>query len=249
MHPVRIALLTTLLALPASAQVIESRLPKVTDQWLFSGSLFGGLPVGEFKNHEDGAGGIALMLGFQPWRRQPLVMRADFAGMQYGNVNARAFQDVCDAVGNCWTEEVTYSARNHNMMFFQAGPEFMATDGTWRPFGFALVGTTVFSSRATVLANTPLGPDTETRNLFASSNLSTAYGAGVRRVTTKHGREGGFELSLRVTRNAKARYLTESGMNRRADGTWDVSPREGAANVLGIHLGFWVGPHIMWNER
>ncbi|MEX2153846.1 MAG: hypothetical protein WD825_10950 [Gemmatimonadaceae bacterium] len=232
----------------AQAQLIPTRQPSLSDQWVFSGSLFGGLPVGEFKKHEDGGGGGELMVGFQPWRRQPFVLRGSFAGMKYGGVKARAYQDVCDAF-TCWTEEITYDARNHSMWILQGGPEFMATDGTWRPFGFAHAGVTFFSSRATLIANGPTGPDPESQSIFSSNNLSTAYGAGIRRVTTKHGREGGFELAFRVTRNAKASYLTEEGIRQNPDGTWAVSPRHGAANVLGIHLGFWIGPHILWNER
>jgi hypothetical protein len=52
-----------------------------------------------------------------------------------------------------------------------------------------------------------------------------------------------------VTRNAQARYLTEQGLVRRSDGSYDVTPRSGAANVAGIHFGIWFGPYINWNER
>lgn len=237
-----------LLSQTAQAQLIPIRQPSLADQWVLSVSGFGGIPVGEFRKHEDGGGGLEFMVGFQPWRRQPLILRGSFAGMQYGAVKARAYQDVCDAF-SCWTEEVTYDARNHSMWILQGGPEFMATDGTWRPFGFAHAGVTFFSSKANLVADSPFGPDPQSQSLFSSNNFSTAYGVGIRRVTTTHGREGGFELSFRVTRNAKARYLTEEGLRRNPDGTWDVSPRAGAANVLGIHLGFWIGPHILWNER
>jgi len=252
MRPLPIALLAGLLAQTASAQIFpvsQPRAPKLTDQWVFSASLFGGLPVGEFKNHEDGGGGLDVMLGFQPWRRQPLVIQGSFGGMQYGALRQRAFQQVCDAGGSCWTEEVTFNARNHSMYFLQGGPEIMATDGTWRPFGFAHAGYTFFSSRANYTASSPMGPVQPSENLFSSNNFATAYGAGLRRVTTRHGRENGFELSFRMTRNAKASYLTEEGVQRNSDGTWTVTPREGAANVLGIHLGFWVGPHVLLTER
>jgi len=249
MRPILCALAGLLLLTgKAESQVIASRPPKLSDQWVFSGSVFGGLPVGEFRKHEDGGGGGELMVGFQPWRRQPLVLRGNFGGMKYGAVRERAYQEVCDAF-TCWIEEVTYDARNHSMWMLQGGPEFMATDGTWRPFGFAHAGMTFFSSRANLIATGPTGSGPESQSLFSSNNFSTAYGAGIRRVTTKHGRESGFELSFRVTRNAKASYLTEEGIRQNPDGTWDVSPRHGAANVLGIHLGFWIGPHILWNER
>lgn len=248
MHRLRFTLLIASLAQAAGAQIIPTREPKPTDQWLFGISGFGGIPVGEFKEHENGGVGLDVMVGFQPWRRQPLVLRGSFGGMQYGALRARGYQDVCDAF-SCWTEEVTYNARTHSMYFLQAGPEIMATDGTWRPFGFAHAGYTFFSSSANYTASSPQGPVQPSENLFSSNNFATAYGAGIRRVTTKHGRENGFELSLRVTRNAKARYLNEDGVRRNADGSWTITPREGAANVLGIHLGWWIGPHILWSER
>ena len=249
MRALRFAVLPALFAQVAGAQIVPTRGPSLWDQWVLSGSFFGGLPVGEFKNHEDGGGGMEVMLGFQPWRRQPLVMRGNFIAMQYGGIKQRAFQQVCDAGGSCWTEEVTFDARNHSMYFWQFGPEFMATDGTYRPFVFALAGTTVFSSRANFAATSPTGPVPESQSLFSSHNFSTAYGAGLRRVTTWHGREHGFELSARVTRNAEAEYLTEEGVRRQSDGSWLITPRKGAANVLGIHIGYWMGPHILWNER
>ena len=71
----------------------------------------------------------------------------------------------------------------------------------------------------------------------------------MRHVGTKYGREGGWELSLHFIRNAKARYLTDQDVQRNTDGSYTITPREGAANVIGIHIGFWGGPFINWNER
>jgi len=254
MRPLGIALFAVLFAQTASAQIFpvpvsESRGPNLSDQWVLSGSAFGGIPVGEFRKHENGGGGVELMLGFQPWRRQPLIIRGDFAVMQYGVLRQRGQQQVCDAGGSCWIEDVTFNAREHSMYFWHIGPEFMATDGKYRPFVFALAGATVFSSKANLAAACPTCTQPPTQSLFSSNNVSSAYGLGVRRVTTWHGREHGFELSTRVTRNAESEYLTEDGVQHNADGTWTVTPRRGAANVLGIHLGYWMGPHILRTER
>lgn len=242
--------LTTLaiVAAPLGAQMFEPRAPRLLDQWVLGLSAFGGIPVGEFRQYENGGGGGEIMLGFQPWRRQPLVLRAHFAAMSYGGQTATGYQDVCDNTG-CWTEVVQYKARSHSMLSTHIGPEIMATDGVWRPFGYAMAGRTFFRSTANIKPTTPTGPAESSESLFSSSNFSTAYGSGIRRVTTQRGREFGLELSARVTRNASARYLTEDGVYRRSDGTYDVQPRQSAANVLGIHFGIWFGPHINWNER
>lgn len=243
-----LALLPLLLAASLHAQVFQPRAPKGTDQLLFGISVFGGLPLGEFKEHEDGGGGAEVMLGFQPWRRQPLAIRLQGGGMLYGALGAYGYQEVCDNTGYCYTERVRYNARNHTMWMWQAGPEIMATDGTWRPFGYALAGYTFFSSWANYKPETTYG--TEYReSLFRSHNFSTSYGAGLRRVTTKYGREGGFELSARVTRNSKASYLNEEGLSRAPDGSLVITPRRGAANVLFLQVGWWIGPYINWNER
>ena len=232
----------------AQAQVLAPREPQKTDLIVFGISAYGGLPMGEFREHENGGGGLDAMLGVQPFRREPLVLRGQFAWMRYDGASAWGYQDVCDEF-SCWTEEVRYNARNHNMFMLHGGPEIMATDGTWRPFGYALGGWTWFKSWVNLKPETPTGPDPETQHLFSSRNFSTMYGAGVRRVGTMIGRESGWELSARFTRNAKASYLTEQGVYRRDDGTYDVAPRHGAANTLGIHIGFWLGPRINWNER
>jgi len=232
------------------AQILLPREPRATDKWLGSFGAFGGLPMGEFKEHEDGGAGAELMLGFQPWRRQPLVLRVQASGMQYGAVGAEGYQQVCDPANpsDCWIERVRYNARNHTMWVLHGGPEIMATDGTWRPFGYAVVGWTFFSSWANFKPQTPTGEE-YSESLFKSRNVSTAYGVGLRRVTTRHGREGGFEFSARFTRNATASYLNEDGLQRNPDGTMTIVPRRGAANVLFLQVGWWIGPYINWNER
>src|SRR5262245_26310798 len=243
----RVALLTLAVSSGAAAQVIPPPQSSAADQWVFGFNFLGGLPRGEFKNHEDGGGGAAGMVGYQPWRRQPLVLRLQGGAMLYSRVEAVTQQQVCDFF-TCHTEEVRYNARNHSMAFVHFGPELMATDGLWRPFGYALAGYTFFNSWAN-LEPSSLSPDQPSEQIFSSHNFSTVYGGGIRRVSTHWGREAGFELSLDVTRNAKARYLTEEGVHQNSDGTWTITPRQGAANVLGIHLGFWIGPNIRYWER
>lgn len=241
--------LALLLMLPAAA--IAQTIPAVdrpwTDKWVFSIDGFGGIPVGDFRNYENGGGGAQGMLGFQLWRRQPAVLRVQAGGLLYSKVNAVVQQPVCDAFG-CQIQEFQYDARDHAMYFIHAGPEFMATDGTWRPFGYALAGYTFFSSTAN-FPPSALIPNQPSENIFSSHNFSSVYGAGIRHVTTHIGRENGFELSFNVTRNAKARYLNERGVRENPDGSFTITPHQGAANVLGIHIGYWIGPHVRYWER
>lgn len=237
------------LSAPLGAQVLQPRQPSWTDKWNFGIGLFGGLPMGDFKDHEDGGGGLDLTLGFQPFRRQPMSIRGTMTFMDYGGLRQHGQQQVCDQFGTCWFEDVEFDARNHTMMTFQGGIEFMATDGKWRPFTYALAGTTVFNSTAAITATGPTGPDQDTESFFTSSNFSQSYGVGLRRVGTRWGRETGFELTTRFTRNVGATFITEDGIEQQSDGTWVATPRSGAANVLGIHIGFWIGPYITIGER
>lgn len=241
-------MLFVLAASAAGAQVFTPRAPRSTDQWLVSFGGFGGLPLGEFRQYEDGGGGAEMMLGFQPWRRQPLVVRLQGGGMLYGAVGAYGYQDVCDQYNSCWTERVRYNARSHAMWSLQGGPEFMATDGRWRPFAYALAGYTLFHSQANYKPSTPYGQE-YSQSLFTSHNFSTSYGGGLRWTRSRYGREKALELSARVTRNAKAQYLTEDGLYQNPDSSWSVSPRRGAANLLILQVSLWIGPYINWNER
>jgi len=244
----RIAAIALLVATGASdAQVIQPRQPSLGDQWTFGFNLLGGIPLGEFKGQGNGGAGGEISIGFQPIRRQPLVLRLSGGGMQYDVARARGFQEVCDTDG-CFTDEVEYNARTHNMWYAQFGPELMVIDGAWRPFAFALAGVTGFASRANFKPTTPGGVESS-QGLHWSTNASTSYGAGIRRAFNSGGRALGVELSSRVTRNGKASYLNESGVQQQPDGTLIVTPRRGAANLLGIYLGFWVGPRVLWNER
>ena len=247
MRIARLLLLAVFLPAVVGAQILAPRQPKWTDKWNFGIGLHGGIPVGEFKEHEDGGAGLDLFLGFQPFRRQPLSIRGNIQFMEYGSLKATGYQDVCDTFG-CYTEQVEYDARNHTMFLFQGGPEIMAVDGKWRPYVFALAGVTVFNSTETIAPTTPTGT-TESQSFFTSSNFSTSYGGGIRRVGTKWGRETGFEISARFTRNENAEYLTERNIVRQPDGTWVATPQRGFANLIGVEIGFWLGPYINWNER
>jgi len=230
------------------AQVLEARQPRFLDQWVWSFGVFGGLPLGDFHKHEDGGGGFELMVGVQPWRRQPFAIRSHLATLVYGSVDEQGQQQVCD-IFSCRIETVDYNARNHVMTSLHFGPEFFATDGPFRPFAYAMFGITWFNSWANLQPTSPTGPSGESTSLFSSHNFSTAYGAGMRFVKTRFGREFGLELAARVNRNAKARYLTEDGVRINASNQWEVTPVRTAAHVLGIHIGFWMGPYINWDER
>lgn len=248
MQPLRIVALLAVVCSTADAQIFQAREPRLRDQWVFGLTAFGGIPVGDFKQKEDGGGGLELAIGFQPFRRQPLVLRGNAGFLMYGRYSRNQDQEVCDFFGNnCQTETVFYDARYHNMSFLQFGPELMATDGRWRPFSYAQAGVTFFNSWANY--GRPSSGVAPSRSLLATRNFSTAYGLGVRHIENSFGREGGFEMAVRFTRNAKARYLNDQGVLRRADGSYDINPQTGAANVLSIHIGVWGGPFINWNER
>ena len=217
------------------------------DQWVFGISGLGGIPVGEFRKNENGGGGLELMIGFQPIRRQPLTIRGQIDWLMYGRIDRDVERDYCDILG-CETYTVYYDSRSHMMFTFQAGPEIAPVKGKWRPFVFALAGSTVFHSNANI-GDPDFSGDPQTDNLFSSANFSTTYGGGLRVVDESERRSGAFELSVHFTRNAKADYLTERGLTRTSSGTWVVRPVRGAANVLLIKLGFWVGPNVPWFER
>src|SRR5689334_11123183 len=98
----------------APAQVLDARLPRVSELWLYSIGGLRVLPLGDFGKHENGGGGFELMVGFQPFRREPLSIRTHVAWMIYGAVTGTAYQDTCDVFG-CRTETVDYNARDHVM--------------------------------------------------------------------------------------------------------------------------------------
>ena len=213
----------------------------------FAAAFLGGRPVGEFRNEENGGFGGEVTIGFQPFRRQPLVLRGSVGGLQYHAVKAFGYQEACDESG-CWLEEVEYNARSHNQWYAYAGPEIMATDGMIRPFAFAMVGRNFFRSTANFKPTTPGGQEFS-QTLFSSNNFSTAYGGGVRWMVSTSGRNIGVELSGRVNRNVDAEYLTERGVVENPDGSVTITPRRGQAHVLGIAIGIWIGPNVLWSER
>jgi hypothetical protein len=244
----RIALLLAAVSQPSSGQVPSSQEPRLLDQWIFGFGVFPAFPVGEFANYQKLAGGAELTVGFQPWRRQPLTIRSNFGWIQYDSFDQNQTGEICDYFGqNCQTETFFYNSQNHSMSFAQIGPEFMATDGTWRPYAFALGGATFFHS--TSRFGSAASGGSGTTGLFFSKNVSSSYGIGIRRVTARDGRQYGFDFGARVLRNAQSEYLTKDGVYRNPDGSYDVAPRSGAANLLIIHIGFNGGPRVHWRER
>jgi hypothetical protein len=231
----------------AAAQIIQPNQAKATDLFTVGASFMGGLPVGEFRREDNGGFGGEVVLGFQPFRGQPLLIRGSAGGMKYGSRKAWGYQETCDDNG-CWLEEQEYDARSHSMYNLQIGPEVFLTSGTIRPFAFATLGRTFFSSRANFKPTTPYGEEWS-QGIFSSNNFSTTYGGGLRWMATTSGRQIGFELSARVHRNIGAEYLTEPRVTENPDGSLVIDPAYGAAHVLGIQLGIWFGPHVRWNQR
>ncbi len=244
---VRIAALALLMATRAAAgeaQIIKSRPARFTDLLVGGLSGFVGLPVGEFQKNEDGGFGGEVMAGVQPFRGQPLVLRANALMFQYGRYDHDVEEEFCGGVdGECETETVFYDSRHHNMFALHVGPEVMATHGTWRPFAFAQAGITFFRSTSSY-GNAYADPLHLT--LLSSHNMSAGYGIGIRNVSKRFGREQGFELSVRLIRNARATWANDAVLRSRGNGTWDVTPRLGAANVLTIQVGAWGGPYVNW---
>jgi hypothetical protein len=224
----------------ASSQILKPRPRAITDLFVGGVSGFVGLPVGQFRENEDGGAGGQAFLGFQPLRAKPLVIRGDVSWLQYGRYNNDTEDEDCDLEGDCHTYVSFSDSRYHNMFTFQAGPELMATRGKWRPFAYAMTGMTLFYSQASY------GDDS--RTLLASHNASSAYGVGVRNVGKRFGRESGLELGLRLTRNPHAQYVNDGALGG-GNGAWTVTPRLGAAHVLAIHVGLWSGPFVNWNDR
>jgi hypothetical protein len=239
---------STVLSTSATAQIFGSRPNKGTDQWIFNLAGLLAVPVGDFRKDEKIGGGLEVAVGFQPFRRQPLVLRGSMGGLMYERYNNNDDDEICDFFGNnCEQVTLFYDSQHHFLSFIQAGPEFMATDGRWRPYAYALAGVSFFNSTASYGDADDSGSGT--RNLFSSHNFSTSYAVGVRRVTQTFGREGGLDLSARFVRNAKARYLTENGVYRDASGNFAISPRSGAASLLIIQVGITGGPFVNWSER
>lgn len=246
-------LLTAFLALcvagEAAAQIFaqpQPRTPKLTDLFVAGGGVFGGLPVGEFKQHEDGGFGLQGEIGIQPFRRQPLSLRINTGMLLYSRYNRDIEEEYCDGSGSCQDFTVYYDSRSHEMWFLQAGPEVFATDGFWRPFASATVGWTWFDSD---LSFGYYDDPNVFQSLQNSRNVSQIYSIGMRWVKVRHGRENGPELSFRFVRNSKARYLNEDGFRANSDGTFTLTPITGAANVLLIQFGWWMGPHVLPSER
>jgi hypothetical protein len=245
---IRFLALLAMVSQTAAAQVIQSRQPSIWDQWIAGINGVGVFPQGEFRQQDNFGAGVEINLGFQPFRRQPLVLRGDVGWMQYDGYNRNDSQEVCDWDGsNCQNETVFYDSQSHNMWWFHGGSEVMATHGIWRPYAYAAGGWTLFYSSAR------FGPagfsGSEGNRLHAKSSLTSAYGIGVRRVTARDGRQYGWDFAVSFTRNAKAEYVTMEGVYRNPDGSYAVRPTVGGANVLKIHIGITSGPNVHWSER
>lgn len=248
MRSIRLGLTLLVLGGPATAQVLTPRQPSRMDQWIIGATAFPAFPIGDFRKDQKFGAGVDLMVGYQPFRREFTVLRATFGFLQYDSFNQNEDARICDQFGNnCANETIFYDSQNHSTSFMHVGPEFMATAGTWRPFVYAMGGVTFFHSTARF--GSAFSSTSDSRGLFYSNNVSSAYGLGVRRVTGRDGRQHGWEFGARLTRNAKAEYLTKDGVYRDGSGNYQVSPKQGQANFITVHIGYNGGPRLNWNER
>jgi hypothetical protein len=211
----------------------------------FSGSLFGhwGVPVGAFHRNEDGGGGVGAHGAYALGRSRVFSLRVDGGFLAYGYVSRNRRVPQYDNLTGDFIgyEDVSYAVRQHQMYYFDVGPELTALSGRWRPYTFATAGLSYFVSTMNVRPPSYSDDEGDDRTIFSAGNFAWSTGLGMR-FGSRAPRQGLFDFGVRFRRNERARYANDKALSTTSNGAVTVTPFHGSANLLTIYAGIWIGP-------
>jgi hypothetical protein len=209
----------------------------------FSGSITGGwgVPVGAFHHNEDGGIDLNFHGAYALDPGKHLALRLDGGFLAYGYVSHDLDVPAYDENGFVGYQNVSYAVRQHQMYSLDLGPEVTALSGSVRPYGFATAGLSYFLSQVNLRPPQYAGDEPLDHTVFSSGNFAWSTGLGLR-IGFHDARSGLFDVGIRFRRNARARYANDKALSTQSDGTLNVTPFYGSANLITLYAGFWVGP-------
>ena len=216
-------------------------------RWQGGFGVLGGMPVGDFATHVDGAGGLAGHVD-RAFGDSVFRLGGELGWMLYGTETRTVplgalIPEVPDASVKVTTE--------NDMLLLHARIRAKRRGGRWRPYADGLFGFTdlfTYSSVTGALECSPLGQGAVTCDISStaaatnSRDLVLSYGAAAG-VTIGFGSSPGvsrLDLSVRYHYGGQGRYLTEGAISREG-GTAILRYSRSRTDMVAVYIGVALG--------
>ena len=231
MKPIQLALGLSLLV--AASGAAQSRGLREVRSWGFGGGgVMVGIPVGEFRNFVDVAGGLGGVIGVNLDRRGSVGLRLTGSYLQYGHERRPVALAGTGGLLGLDLNTAFYIAS------LRAGPQFVFGEGPVRLYGFGTAGVSYFATE-TSLGGSGCGcwgyPSTVN---YDDAVLALEGGGGL---LIKLSRAVALDLGASYVRNGPVTYLREGSISRAADGSVVLRPVRSEANLAVAQLGVVIG--------
>lgn len=200
---------------------------------LFGVVGLGGIPLGHF-GEVVGAGFGVSTYGMGPLRRgQRVGLRLDFSYLEYGSETIGA--TVADTGGRVRTDRDALEVTTVNdFLRFALGPQVAARRGRLRPYAYATVGASYFSTTSKLHYGSHYDHPIESTTNWSDWTLSWSAGGGV---LIRVSRQGFLELGVRYLANRPVDWLAEGDLDPA-----QPQPRHSAVNLVEIVVGIAAAP-------
>jgi len=231
MKPIQLALGLSLLV--AASGAAQSRGLREVRSWGFGGGgVMVGIPVGEFRNFVDVAGGLGGVIAVNLDRRGAVGLRLTGSYLQYGHERRPVPLAGTGGLLGLDLNTAFYIAS------LRAGPQFVFGEGPVRLYGFGTAGVSYFATESS-LGGSGCGcwgyPSTVN---YDDAVLALEGGGGL---LIKLSRAVALDLGASYVRNGPVTYLREGGISRAADGSLVLRPVRSEANLAVAQLGVVIG--------
>lgn len=223
-----LGLVVTMVGRPATAQ--RSALREVRTGGSAGGGLMLGIPVGEFAQHVNVAGGFGGFVNLGLDRAGAMGIRLDGSFLIYDNLH-----DVAYLTGGYYAYPLDMNTSSY-IVSLKAGPQLTAGTGPMRLYGFALGGVSYFATETSFGDGCGCGSYASTTE-WDDVNLAWEAGGGIQvALGGRRGRPVLLDLGARYVRNGRMSYVPAQSL---ASGT--LTPVVSDANLVILQLGVSVG--------
>ena len=196
----------------------------------------GGIPLGDFAGVVGAGFGVSTYLAGPLHRGQPVFLRLEFSYLEYGSETVDA--TVAGTGGRVKTEDGLHVTTTSDFLRFALGPHVAARRGRLRPYGYATVGASYFSTKSDLDDDAPDEEAIASHTNCSDWTFSWSAGAGV---LVHLSGEGFLDLGVRYLANRPVDWMA-AGDVRDPMGPGGPQPRHSAVNLFEIVVGFAAAP-------
>lgn len=228
--PLTLGLGLALTCVSTAALAQRSALREVRESGTAGGALLLGIPVGQFKDHVDVAGGVGGFAAFNLDRAGATSLRLDGSYLIYDNL-----RDVAYLSGGYVSYPVDLNTSSY-IVTFRAGPQITLGQGPVRLYGFGMGGFSYFATSTSYDDACGCGGSFASATQYDDFNLAWETGGGLQIALGRGHQPVLLDLGARYLHNGRTSYVPARTL---AGGS--ITPIVSEANLVVVQLGLSIG--------